>query len=823
METGRRISLRWLVGAISVATLLLAAQTSAVGAAQAPQAGAGSDDFSEHWAQVNPSGFGNQANGMIGALAPFKDQLYATTGNDTGSQIWRRSGGSWSAVMTGGFGSARNAGIDHLQEFNGQLYASTGNETDGGEVWRSPSGDAGSWGRVVSAGFDRASNAEIMRFAAYSNALYASAWSYDPSYGVDVWRSATGNKNEWSRVVTNGFDGDVHNATVLSFESFNGYLFAGTLNSTSGGEVWRSASGDSGTWTQVNADGFGEAANQRISALAAYGGYLYAATHHSVPGGVQVWRCQACDGSDWTRVVNNGFDRQGARQMPALELFEDALYLAIGNSLTGLEVWRTTDGTAWEQVGFDGFGDARNRLTYFDNATTAFGPGLYIGTANYATGGQIWVFKPQFATLYVAPNGVCGGAAPCYATLQAAVDAAGDLDVIKIAAGTYTDVHVRPRNDIVTTGEVTQLAYIDKTLRITGGFTTADWTTPDAIAHPTTLDAGGQGRVLYVTGNMAPLITGLHITGGDAAQMGGDPTCPSCEEGQGGGVYIFRGAATLSHNRIYGNTANGGGGAYVVGWSGDPPARIESNILFSNTADADGAGLGLAGSSASVTDNLIYDNVSNGKGGGVSEILSGPTLERNIIHSNRSEDGGGGLAFQWGSPTLINNVIADNQVTGSWGHGGGLLSDGADAHLLHNTIARNTGGDGSGLYVVDLMHGLPTIALTNTIVADQAIGISASGVSTVTVDSVLWHNTPATVAQSGDAVVTVKHANTGNPAFASDGYHLGPDSAAMDKGISAGVTEDIDGDPRPAGPGYDLGADELWCTTTYLPLVLRAG
>ncbi len=41
---------------------------------------------------------------------------------------------------------------------------------------------------------------------------------------------------------------------------------------------------------------------------------------------------------------------------------------------------------------------------------------------------------------YVAPAGACGAAAPCYSHPQAAVDAAGEGDEIRIAGGTYMGV-----------------------------------------------------------------------------------------------------------------------------------------------------------------------------------------------------------------------------------------------------------------------------------------------------------------------------------------------------------------------------------------------
>lgn len=53
------------------------------------------------------------------------------------------------------------------------------------------------------------------------------------------------------------------------------------------------------------------------------------------------------------------------------------------------------------------------------------------------------------------------------------------------------------------------------------------------------------------------------------------------------------------------------------------------------------------------------------------------------------------------------------------------------------------------------------------------------------------------------------------------GYHLTAGSAAVDRGVASGVTKDIDGQFRPQGAGYDLGADEFGVFSIYLPVALK--
>jgi hypothetical protein len=118
------------------------------------------------------------------------------------------------------------------------------------------------------------------------------------------------------------------------------------------------------------------------------------------------------------------------------------------------------------------------------------------------------------------------------------------------------------------------------------------------------------------------------------------------------------------------------------------------------------------------------------------------------------------------------------------------------------------------------------VTLTNNILVSHTVGITVGAGSTATLEATLWGT--STWANESDwggtgAIVTGTAGNNiwGTPAFVDPGdsdYHLGPESAAIDRGLEIGVAEDIDGDPRWGTP--DLGADEfVW--KVFLPLVAR--
>jgi len=430
-----------------------------------------------------------------------------------------------------------------------------------------------------------------------------------------------------------------------------------------------------------------------------------------------------------------------------------------------------------------------------------------------------------------------------YTSVQAAVDAAYPTALIKVAGtcmGVYGPEGAR------------QQVFIDRLITLQGGYTTSNWIAPDPEANPTRLDARGLGRVLFIyTFELGVVVDGFDITGGDAyGQVGGHSPVQRMES-HGGGVYIFSSRPTISNNHIFGNTAAHGGGMYTS----FSDATLYDNTFTANSTTGDGGGLLVHAGGAMLIDNL-FDSNSAKNGGGFATSYGGGNFTRDTFTGNQATGFGGGLALETtaflnetlilsntaeygggigffegingNSPYAIitNTIIANNQA--SQQGAGVFIPSGGSAHILHTTLARNTGGDGSGITLgwYDWMSpGTSTLLMTDTILAYQDFGIYVSDASNVTVNGVLWFANPDNVWQSDDATVVLMHEHTGNPTFLNPDYgdyHIGKTSAARDAGVPSGVTWDIDGEPRPYGLGWDLGADEFYyLLKTFLPLGLK--
>ncbi|MEJ2601171.1 MAG: hypothetical protein P8Z00_22765 [Anaerolineales bacterium] len=298
----------------------------------------------------------------------------------------------------------------------------------------------------------------------------------------------------------------------------------------------------------------------------------------------------------------------------------------------------------------------------------------------------------------------------------------------------------------------------------------------------------------------------------------GSPLYKNTSAYAGGGVFLGESTGILDGKTIQNNQADTGG-AGVFLYKGEPTLR--SNTILSNTAGNLGGGVYIFSTNAVLEGNKISGNSAIIHSGGVAVASCSPTLNRNLISGNTAQDGAA-MELWYSHSVLTNNVIMDNQSSAN-GEGSGLWIGGSTLRLLQNTLARNTGGDGSGIFVTDAGSTHSTLMMTNTLIADQSIAISVTADSEVDVNGILWFNTPVKISQLG-AMVNVQHPYEGDPAFGPDGYHHTAATAAIDKGVPVDVLSDIDGQARFGNPP-DLGADEFWPAGypryLYLPLNLK--
>lgn len=361
---------------------------------------------------------------------------------------------------------------------------------------------------------------------------------------------------------------------------------------------------------------------------------------------------------------------------------------------------------------------------------------------------------------------------------------------------------------------------------------------------PTNQDAGGG---VYIT-NAAPTLRHNTITV-NKAQIGGgvwlsnssavlvdNVISNNTATYYGGGIGLYQSAATLRTNTITGNSATGAAGGLFLDNS---PALLEGNTIRSNTAGTTGGGGRIVNNStATLTGNDISNNsattaggglylqspvtlrynrvtintAGSGGGGGIYVNISSPTLDGNTIAGNSTTGNGGGIYLDIAGPALANTWLVGNQAAG---RGSGVYMRGSASVLRHTTLARNTGGDGSGLCVTNLLNTYSSLTLVNTILVSHTVGITVAAGCTATLQGTLWGSGAWAngVDWSGAGTINRTGNHWGNPTFvdaAAGDYHLDYGSPATDAGVASGVPLDADGQARPHYGGYDLGADEWW-------------
>lgn len=251
-------------------------------------------------------------------------------------------------------------------------------------------------------------------------------------------------------------------------------------------------------------------------------------------------------------------------------------------------------------------------------------------------------------------------------TIQAAINAAKNGDIVLVAPGTYFE----------------NINFAGKAIAVksSGG------------RKVTIIDGGHAGSVVtFNTGEgLKSSLSGFTIQNGSGGYASGD---------DGGGIYISNSSPTITGNIVTNNTACDGGAGIAVLFSS---ALVQGNTVSNNSQLGCSGGVGGAGIEV---------------GGAGSAQIIGNTIQNN---SWASSSGGGIAVDAAGTPTLMNNIIRGN-VAYSHGQGGGIyIINVSDALIVQNLIYNNTAGQGSGIYFGVVYGYRGPLLVNNTIVGTSS-------------------------------------------------------------------------------------------------------
>jgi hypothetical protein len=318
----------------------------------------------------------------------------------------------------------------------------------------------------------------------------------------------------------------------------------------------------------------------------------------------------------------------------------------------------------------------------------------------------------------------CGGQAPCYGTIQAAIDAAQAADTIRLAPGTYAEqLSISGKNNTAGSSEADRIVIeVDPAAPV------------GSVVLQGTVSQCTQGHAVRFQQSKFITLRGLTITGagGQAISlMGGNNDNHAIHlerlrlhgNGSGscnGGITIARGNAdtVIANSLIYGNGRNGitfidadGGPHTLVGntihanaWSGVNVARNHDVLLVNNAITGNGTASGSTG----------------GRFGVKREDSTGPNpagirLLNNLLCGNRLGEIQG--------PALDSTDAGNLTPTGAEGPGV-VASPGCDVPT--NVYANVAGPDGQANTGDDDVTPVTASPLLDAGVDPRTLGLSAT-------------------------------------------------------------------------------------------------
>jgi hypothetical protein len=232
---------------------------------------------------------------------------------------------------------------------------------------------------------------------------------------------------------------------------------------------------------------------------------------------------------------------------------------------------------------------------------------------------------------------------------------------------------------------------------------------------------------------------------------------------------------------------------------------LRDNIVFGNTmgvefnADASQGGTGI-GTGALIEDNVIYNNIDNGLN---LDGLQNSVIRNNLIYGNTHN---GISIYQLDSAEPGKNDLIENNTIYQPNSSGAALHflDGSTGNTVFNNILI---GGASGTYDNDSASMPGLVSDYNTVPAGANYNVD-SNPSTLAQWQATGQDTHSIVASAAQIFTN----------FSSGDFHPITGSPTIDAGVGslngqAAPAVDMDGNARPQGNGFDVGAYEFVTTT----------
>jgi len=274
-----------------------------------------------------------------------------------------------------------------------------------------------------------------------------------------------------------------------------------------------------------------------------------------------------------------------------------------------------------------------------------------------------------------------------FPTIQAAVNASLDGDIIELTDGTFLGEGNR------------DIDYIGKAITVCS-----------QSGNPETciIHCGGYPH------------QGFRFQSGEppAARIEGVTITNAITRDSGGAIYCSDSSPTIGNCIIRSNGAGRGAGIYCGGKGASPTisgCTIDRNLASETSFFGFGGGIYCDQASPMIVNCTITDNRAigrlHGSGGGIHTSLSSLAITGCTISGNFAESDGGGITCNRSSLTITQCLITGND-TSDYGYGGGVSAFNSNVMLRSCTLAANFALGGGAVYI----DNLSSISLDRTIV-----------------------------------------------------------------------------------------------------------